>query len=470
MRLGRRLIGRSLAVVALAFSVLGTGIVHASDEVLETCPVSSGNWTFSDLRGLSDEAIVAIECVAHHAVGRGTSDTAFSPLEPVARWQMALFLQRTARAIRVSLPLVTASPFTDVGDLSPETRLAINQLAAVGIVNGTAPTTFDPMSSVPRWQMAVFLERLLGRAGISSSSGAVRFADVAGVTPEAVEAISSLASIGIVRGTGDGLYEPWSPVSRWETAVFLSRVLEAGDADPVVLEIELSRSSATYVGGVIATITASKPNGDPFPGVLIDAFVADAIASDGSCRLDFDASVNGGDPATSEDCVIDIGDPRSNSDGEVTIGLAHAHVAETDSIYVWAGDLLEFFDAGAVRTWASTDLVWLAAPSELILTGPEAAALGGTASFGARLVGAGAGESVHFEVERNGMALFTHVAVTGSNGSVGWSYRGPADPSVDDDPPVVDAVTAFWDRNGNGSYDGPAEFRAVRTITWDDAP
>ncbi len=466
----RRLVGRSFVAVVVIASVVSGGVVSAADGTLPTCPDPIGGPTFTDLGGLSDEAVRAIECVAHHAVSRGTSTSTFSPFDQVPRWQMALFLQRTAPAIRVALPLVTASPFSDVGDLPPQTRLAIDQVAAAGIVNGTAPSTFDPMSDVPRWQMALFLERLLDRSDVPPSTGAVRFTDLDGVPAESVDAIAKLDSIGIVRGTGNGRFEPWSHVTRWEMAVFLSRVLEARDADPLDIEIDLSRDSASYVGGVIATITVSKPNGDPFPGVLVDVFVAESFAPDGSCRLDVEASVNGGDPGTSDDCSIDIGDPRSDSSGHITVGLAHAHVTETDTIYAWAGDLGEAFDADTVTTFTSADLEWVAAPSQLNFSGPDAATFGDVAAFTAQLVGAGSGELLHFEVERNGLSLFTYVTATGSSGGASWTYHGPSDPSSGDDLPVIDTVTAFWDRNGNGTYDGPAEFRSVRTVTWDDAP
>ena len=465
----RRLIGEAVLIAVLTVSIMSGGTVQAADDTLATCPETSAAG-FSDLSGLSDEAIHAIDCLAHHAVSRGTSTTTFSPLDPVPRWQMALFLQRTAEAIRVGLPLVTASPFQDTDGLSPETRLAIDRLAAAGIVSGTEQTLFEPLSHVPRWQMALFLDRLVDRAAIPSPPDANRFADLDGVPSEAVEAIAGLDAIGIVRGTGDDRYEPWRLVSRWEMAVFLSRLLEAGNADPVRLEIDLSRDSAEFVGAVIATIGVSKPNGDPFPGVLVDVFVADTIASDGSCRLDLDASVNGGDAGSSQDCTIDIGDPRSNSKGEVTVGLAHAHIAETDSIYVWAGDIGETFDGDTVTMWASTTLRWLAAPSELTLTFPDSASFGESVAVTARLVGAGSGELLYVDVERNGITVVSRTATTGSDGTASWAHVGPTDPSEGDDPPVVDTMTVFWDRNRNGIYDGPAEFTAVRAITWDDAP
>ncbi len=79
---------------------------------------------------------------------------------------MALFLTRMADLVGVPLPLSPNGLFSDVGGLTLETQLAINQLAAIGIAKGTSSTTFDPIADVLRWQMALFLTRLLEADGV----------------------------------------------------------------------------------------------------------------------------------------------------------------------------------------------------------------------------------------------------------------------------------------------------------------
>ena len=54
-----------------------------------------------------------------------------------------------------------ASPFADLGGLSAEAVNAIQGLVALQVTNGTGPTTFTPYSDVSREQMASFLARLL---------------------------------------------------------------------------------------------------------------------------------------------------------------------------------------------------------------------------------------------------------------------------------------------------------------------
>lgn len=53
--------------------------------------------------------------------------------------------------------------FTDIDQLPEETQAAINRLAREGITLGTSATTFSPEGLITRWQMALFLDRILER-------------------------------------------------------------------------------------------------------------------------------------------------------------------------------------------------------------------------------------------------------------------------------------------------------------------
>jgi hypothetical protein len=80
-----------------------------------------------------------------------------------------------------------------------------------------------------------------------------------------------------------------------------------------------------------------------------------------------------------------------------------------------------------------------------------------------------AGERVVFKVTRDGTPIITQTVTTGSNGIATLTYTGPADPTTGDDPTEVDSISAFWDKDGDGTYDGAAEFDDTATVTWDDA-
>ena len=50
---------------------------------------------------------------------------------------------------------------TDIGELSAESQTAINQLADLGITQGTSATTYSPDDAVKRGHMALFIARLM---------------------------------------------------------------------------------------------------------------------------------------------------------------------------------------------------------------------------------------------------------------------------------------------------------------------
>jgi hypothetical protein len=53
--------------------------------------------------------------------------------------------------------------------MNSETATAIDQLVALGVAAGTSTTTFEPATPVFRWQMALFLTRVLAMDGIVPS-------------------------------------------------------------------------------------------------------------------------------------------------------------------------------------------------------------------------------------------------------------------------------------------------------------
>ena len=199
----------------------------------EACPENLPVTGFLDLSGYSVEAINAVNCLVAYEVSLGTSPTSFSPEVPVTRWQMALFLSRQITAHGVDLPPAAGQGFTDILGLAPITQEAINQLAAPGITKGTTETTFDPHSSVTRWQMALFLTRIANLVEVPlADSPASQFLDIGGYSPDTQRAISQLAEAGIAKGTSPTTFDPESSVLRWQMALFLTRVLQAGGVTP----------------------------------------------------------------------------------------------------------------------------------------------------------------------------------------------------------------------------------------------
>ena len=180
---------------------------------------------FSDV-GSANPHLNDINCIATLEITAGTAPGVYSPGEAVTRWQMAIFLARTAAVLGVGLPAGGAQGFEDLGGLSVEAVTAINQIRQLGITTGTTATTFDPYGVVNRWQMALFLTRLHPMVGGTLPPDPGNgFTDLTGLAPEAITAVNQLAALGITLGTGPGLYSPSNPVAREQMASFLARLI-----------------------------------------------------------------------------------------------------------------------------------------------------------------------------------------------------------------------------------------------------
>jgi hypothetical protein len=122
---------------------------------------------FTDIATFDAATQKAINQLKQLGITSGTSATTFDPNGLVPRWQMALFVTRLASKAGVTLGSGASQGFTDIGALDAATQTAINQAKQAGIADGTSATTFDPLSNTLRWQMALFLTRVLAADGIA---------------------------------------------------------------------------------------------------------------------------------------------------------------------------------------------------------------------------------------------------------------------------------------------------------------
>ena len=115
------------------------------------------------------------------------------------------------------------------GDLPPigSFRDAINCMAHYGIMEERLPGLFDPNLGVTRDQMALFLIRTAGPAGIDLPRPVDQgFEDIDDLPAEVRDAVNQLVELGITRGKTARSYDPFSVVTRRQMAVFLMRFLE----------------------------------------------------------------------------------------------------------------------------------------------------------------------------------------------------------------------------------------------------
>ena len=134
---------------------------------------------------------------------------------------------------------------------------AANCLAHYGITVGTSEGVFSPNDSITRLQMALFLTRAAGPAGIELDDPEDQgFSDIGGLTDAIQNAINQVAGADIMTGNGN-MFNPTGGVSRKDMAVFLDAFLDAAGikldrkADvPYNIDEEDIDTPFTDVGGV----------------------------------------------------------------------------------------------------------------------------------------------------------------------------------------------------------------------------
>ena len=118
--------------------------------------------SFTDIVTYNQATQDAMNQLAALNVTAGTAAGEFSPEGTVTRRHMALFLTRVLENAGVALPDATGdTPFRDLDDASTEVRIAVEILVELGITSGTATDMFSPDLELPRWQMAIFLIRVI---------------------------------------------------------------------------------------------------------------------------------------------------------------------------------------------------------------------------------------------------------------------------------------------------------------------
>lgn len=127
---------------------------------------------------------------------------------------------------------LTDDRFVDLVGYTQDTQDAINCLASYGVTQGTGDgTTYEPGRQVLRWEMALFLDRLITYVddnntdvSFADNDDTSTFEDIESVPQEGKEAIARLADLGIADGFNDEEFGPYNPVLRRQMASFLDRI------------------------------------------------------------------------------------------------------------------------------------------------------------------------------------------------------------------------------------------------------
>ena len=154
----------------------------------------------------------------------GTSATTFSPNTGMTR---GMFVTALGRLAGVDPTDYQASRFTDVKEDAYYAPY-VNWAAKTGVVSGTTDTTFAPDTNINREQMAVIMKNYAAKLGytIPKTLEVVNFADSAGISSWAKEAVKSMQQAGILAGKTNNCFDPAGTATRAEVAAVLRRFVE----------------------------------------------------------------------------------------------------------------------------------------------------------------------------------------------------------------------------------------------------
>ena len=137
-----------------------------------------------------------------------------------------------ALVVAVAGPVAAQGGYSDLEEAGSH-RAGIERLAEMGVLEGTlcAPEEFCPRDPLERWVMAVWLVRVLDRVDPDPVTG--RFADV-DATEWWAPFVDRLAALGVTAGcaTDPARYCPHDPVTRAQMATFLTRAFDLEVAPP----------------------------------------------------------------------------------------------------------------------------------------------------------------------------------------------------------------------------------------------
>lgn len=177
---------------------------------------------FTDVGDAGSVLERAVACVYAYEVTAGTTSTTFSPGSTLTRGQLALFVYRTLQLAGELDGDGLERAFTDI--VGGELEEAANVLADLGVIDGYGDGTYRPGLQVTRGQSAKLVAGMLAAAGVDLPATPVgAFTDTVG-SPFATP-VAQLAELGIVNGTTPTTFSPGDPLTRSQMAYILSRSL-----------------------------------------------------------------------------------------------------------------------------------------------------------------------------------------------------------------------------------------------------
>ena len=164
-----------------------------------------------------------VDCITWWGITQGSGDGTYGPGQALTRGQMATFLASVLTRAGMTLPAAPADAFSDDDGTVHET--AINQLAQLGLVQGTSSTTYGPGEDITRAQMGRLLVNVDEYAtNHALAGGSDPFTDDDGSIHEGD--IDKAAAAGFTSGKTDTTFAPGDPVLRDQMATFIANLLD----------------------------------------------------------------------------------------------------------------------------------------------------------------------------------------------------------------------------------------------------
>lgn len=194
--------------------------IQLADNLTDTFQPAAGG-TFTDVPA-THWAAGAVEFVTSQGLLQGTGASTFAPGQPMTRAMLVTALWREAGS-----PVVNyAMDFDDVDEDQWYTE-AVRWAVSKGIVAGTGKG-FSPDAALTRESLAAILFRYAG--GQVSADDLSGYADGAGVSAWAREAMNWAVAQGLITGKSGGRLDPGGTASRAEVSAILMRYVQSAQA------------------------------------------------------------------------------------------------------------------------------------------------------------------------------------------------------------------------------------------------
>ena len=344
---------------SVSAAVALTPVAPANGALYSACPTGS-----AAAAGFTDTTSTDVDCIKMHGITTGVTATTYEPTSNIPRWQMALYLTRFATAAGTTLGSGADQGFTDISGYSAAIQTAINQIKQLGVTTGTTATTYSPDDNVTREQMAMFVERMLGKtvAGPGGQDANATYTgkvgatstltynygdiDTGAVTFEGHNAIAEIYHLGI---PGDAKtvtsFSPAAAITRATMATWMTNALAHTNARPAGVWTQITGATAnTPFGNSAMTLHISHrdSNRAAVPGTLIDVF-SDVTAANtdpfsattGACTAA--NTVELGNTGGTE-CSVDIADVSTDAFGNIggSAGTTGGTVNAATTVTYWA--------------------------------------------------------------------------------------------------------------------------------------